>query len=137
MSEKLSYVGDQFMTFRSKEGYMHLKINLLLKFESTESIKKIIASDEDIQYELTKCRNPPFPIVFDELRKFMMTCTCDNDCLSRKFLDITGISLFNHRTWSECFAAKVFHYCTTELAHLIDHLFPDEGENYRYISRDL
>ena len=76
----------------------------------------------------------------NNIKKIMSVCKCDELFHDveyteqfKRFISITGVSLTDHHTWSECFATIIVYYCKLRLSQ-VDRLFPDEPyKPYHYI----
>src|SRR3989344_7739849 len=139
----IEYAGRKQIYIETEQNDEILSIDLLLKFDSTDSTEDIIASLDEPE----AVRSPQ--TFFDRFRAFMSTCTCDkvyqcnDDCepscssIKQKFMNITGITLTDHHDWRGCFAFRVFYYCIHEYSYRIEKLFPDENAAQFYNCGEL
>src|SRR3989338_5475509 len=74
-------------------GYMRISI--------TECDKRYFTIDEVLRQEFDQA---------SEIR-FLDTCPCNQCYIPQPLLDLTGITMTDHREWRECLAVRVLEYC--------------------------
>ena len=133
--QHMSYRGNQIMSFGIGGHDHEILIGHLLKFESTTPVDEIIAADPVLQHgvEMT----PEYLAIFNDLRRFMSTCTCEFECggcqrcsgYRQEFIELTGISMSGHHEWRECFALRIVCDCMHEEYYQIQRVL--NGEYYK------